>query len=285
MGEWSESRYAADDFLSAASAAGMPRSLPWLRSLITDGLLDQPHKHGLPGQRGGRAPGTWPDTQFQLFLAVLAQMRKGIRRTATLCNVPVGGWLYLGPDRVPVRQVRRALHTYGATYRTTSKRAARETARTVAEQFAGGSDMNRRDRDRLTELIVDAATTPTFDRDALINSARQIFDPEHTNRTVGLPVAPLSPEAWVRTIEAHLIALDRLDALPESAFEDARLAHLEHMNNYIELQPKLARNRDVAALHEPVTREHLLSNACQHTIAVLGFLQLAGQNNNTQHQS
>jgi hypothetical protein len=246
--------------------------------------LDQPEKHGLPGQRGGRAPGTWPHSQFQLFSALLAQMRQGVRRTATLCNVPVGIWLNFGPDHVPIRQVRRALHTYGATYRTTSRRAARETARTVAEQFAGGPDMTRRDREQLTELIVNAATTATFDRDALINSARKIFDPGRTNRTVGPDRAPLSPEAWVRTIEAHLVALDRLDALSDSAFEDARLAHNQHMNTYIELQPRLARNRAVGALHEPVTPEYLLSNACLHTIAVLGFLQLVGQNNNKQQQ-
>ena len=279
-----ETRYSADDFLHTAAAAGMPRSLPWLRSLITDGLLDQPDKHGLPGQRGGRGPGTWPYNQFQLFLALWEWIRQGIRRTANLCNIPVGVWLYFGPEYVPVRQVRRALHTYGAAYRTTSRRAARETARAVAEQFAGGSDMTRPDRDRLTELIVDAATTAKFDSDALINSARQIFDPGHTNRTAGPAVAALSPEAWVRTIEAHLTALDRLDALPESAFEDARLAHLQHMSTYIELQPRLARERDVGALHEPVTLEHLLNNACIHTIAVLGFIQLAGQNiNQPQH--
>ena len=109
--------YTADDFLRTADAAGMPRKVPWLRSFVRDGLLDQPEKHGLPGQRGGRAPGTWPRTQFQLFLALLDQMQKGVRQTATLCNVPVSIWLYFGPEYVPVRQVRRALGTYGAQYR------------------------------------------------------------------------------------------------------------------------------------------------------------------------
>lgn len=265
----------ADEFLNAAAGLGLQRSLPWIRTLIRDGLLDQPDKHGIEGRRGGRTEATWPESQFQLFLALLDQMSKGVKGTATLCNIPVGFWLYLGPAYVPVRQVRRALHTYGGTHRTTSKRAARDTARRIAEHFAGGPDMTRRDREQLIKATVDAASNGSLDRDALITAARTIFDPEHTGRTVGPPGAPLSPEAWVRSIEAHLTALSRLDDFEAGDFEDARLAHQELIASYAERQPEFARDRNVGALHKPVTLEFLFQNACLHTLANLGFQRIA----------
>jgi len=268
-------RYRAEDFLSAANSAGMPRSKPWLRSCVRDGLLDQPERHGLPGQRGGRAPGTWPETQFQLFLALLDQMQKGVRQTATLCNVPVSLWLYFGPEYVPVRQVRRALGTYGAQYRATSARRGRYTARRLARLFAGGPDMSRRARDQLVEAIVTASRSGRLDRDSLIASVGRIFDPEQRGRTMGPDRARLSPEGWVRTIEARLTALDRLDALEDWAFEDARLAHHRHLAEYVELQPKFARDREIGAMFEPITLEGLFSSACIDTLTIFGFLELA----------
>ena len=273
--------YIADDFLRAATTAGVPRSLPWLRSLVRDGLLDVPDKHGIPGHRGGRAPSTWPRTHFQLFLALLEQMQRGVTQTATLCNVPVATWLYFGPEYVPVRQVRRALGRYGAQYRATSAHRGRYTARRLAQLFGGGPDMSRRDRDRLVKSIVTFTRSGTLDRDSLIAAARCIFDPEHRGRTVGPDRARLSPEGWVRTIEARLTALDRLDELEESVFGDARLAHHRHLAEYIELQPRFARDRRIGAMFEPVTLEGLSNNACIDTLTILGFLELTRQQSPT----
>jgi hypothetical protein len=273
--------YTADDFLSAANCAGLPRSKPWLRSLVRDGLLNQPDKHGVSGQRGGRAPGTWPRTQFQLFLALLDQMQKGVRQTATLCNIPVSIWLYFGPEYVPVRQVRRALGTYGAQYRTTSARRGRQTALRLALLFGSGPDMSRQDRDRLVGAVVSATRSGTFDRDLLIAAAGRIFDPERRGRTAGPDRARLSPEAWVRTIEARLTALDRVDGLDEQVFEDARLAQDRHLAEYIKLQPGFERDRETGAMFEAVTFEQLVNSACIDTLTILGFLELAREQSPT----
>jgi hypothetical protein len=272
-------RYAADDFLRAANAAGVPRKMPWLRSLVKDGLLDQPDKHGIPGQRGGRVPGTWPESQFRLFLAVLDQMNRGMKRTATLCNVPVSLWLYFGPEYVPIRQVRRALGTYGAQYRTTSASRGRYTARQVALLFGGGPDMSRRDRNRLVEAIVTASRSGSYDHDSLIAAAERIFDPERRGRLMGPHRARVSPEGWVRVVEARLTALDRLDAFEDWAFEDARLAHLGHLADYDELQPKFAQDRKIGEMFEPLTWDLLLQTACIDTLTILGFLELARERN------
>ncbi|MGI8559466.1 MAG: hypothetical protein ACR2ND_14380 [Solirubrobacteraceae bacterium] len=198
-----------------------------------------------------------------------------MQRTATLCNVPVSLWLYFGPEYVPVRQVRRALRTYGGRYRATPKEPARHSARRIAELFAGGADMTRSDRTRLIHAIVEGSTAGTVDRDALTLAARRLFDPERSSRTVGPAGARLSPEAWVRTIEAKLTGLDGLDAFDERAFEDARLAHHHHMADYIERQSEFAGVRDIGAMFEPVTLDHLLNTACLDTLTVLGFLELS----------
>jgi hypothetical protein len=145
-----------------------------------------------------------------------------------LCNVPVGLWLYFGPEYVPIRQVRRALSTYAAQYWPTSgRRGARLPGAWFA--FAAGSDMTRRDRERLTDAVVTFARTGALDRDALITAASRIFGPEGSGRELGPREARLSPEGWVRTIEARLTAIARLDALDDKAFEDARLAHHRHL--------------------------------------------------------
>jgi hypothetical protein len=87
--------------------------------------------------------------------------------------------------------------------------------------------------------------------------------------------ARLSPEGWVRTIEARLTALDRLDALGDWAFEDARLAHHRHLAEYVKLQPGFAHDREIGAMFEPVTLQRLFNSACIDTLTILGFLELA----------
>jgi hypothetical protein len=229
----------------------------------------------MAGRRGGRTPGTWPESQFRLFLELLDQIQKGAELTATLCNVPVSLWLYFGPEYVPVRQVRRALSTYAAHYWPTPVRHGRKIARRVSHLFASGSNMTRRDRERLTEAVVAFARTGTLGRDELIAAAGRIFDPDDRGRVLGPPGARVSPESWIRLIEARLTAIDRLDALDEQAFEDARLAHLQHLADYTERQPEFARDREIGAMFEPVTDEQLIKNACIDTLTILGLLELA----------
>jgi hypothetical protein len=277
--------YTAEDLLRAAKDAGMPRSAAWLRSLVNDGLLDRPDKHGIAGQRGGRAPGTWPENQFRLFLALLDQMQKGAKQTATLCNVPVGLWLYFGPEYAPLRQVRRALSTYATQYWPTSAHRGRHAARHTARFFAAGSDMTRRDRERLTDAIVTLTRTGTLDHDALITAAGRIFDPEGRGREVGPTNARISPESWVRIIDARLTAIAEFSVLDDQAFEDARLAHHRHLDDYIERQPEFACDREVGAIFEPVTVEHLLKNACIDTLTILGFRELARNDQSADHDT
>jgi hypothetical protein len=141
--------------------------------------------------------------------------------------------------------------------------------------------MSRRDRDRFIEIVVAADRSGTFDRDVLLAAASRIFDPERRGRTVGPDRASFSPEAWVRIIEARLTGVDRLDTFDDQAFEDARLAHHQHLAEYLKLRPTFAQDREIGAIFEPVTFEHLAKIACVDTFTILGFLELARERSPT----
>jgi hypothetical protein len=267
-------RYAVKELLAAASAASTPASSRLITDWVSKGLLDQPLVRGLGRGKGTSA--TWSENQFQLFLLLLDK-RRTVRLTATLCNIPVGLWLYFGPDYVPVRQVRRALGIFASNYATTSARAARQTGRFVAEQLAA-PHVGRKDRERLIEAVVMATGGGGFDKPQhLLDVARDIFDPDRTGRTVGPPEASLTPEAWVRLMEARITAANRLDTIPDDLFADTRLANARTLQAYIRGQPRLRGDPQVGELFEPVTNDFLFNNACMHTLTTLGFLELARQ--------
>jgi hypothetical protein len=267
-------RYTAADLLSEAEGVGIFRTQPWLRTLVKDGLLDYPDKHGVPGRQGGRSPGTWPQPQHQLFLALLAQLQQGVMSAGTLSNLPVASWLYIGPEYVPVRQVRRALGTYAHRHGKASKATASRTARRVAEIFAGGPDMSVRSRRVLREEIVRVASAGRLVDERLLSVARKVFSPDDAPRALGPSGARVTPENWLAGIRAIFTAIDRLDSLDEAAFDDTRIAHHSHMAEYVERQPSFSRDRATGALFEPVTLQYLLSNACLNTLTLLGHRTL-----------
>ena len=115
MPDESERTYTAADLAADATAAGAPVSTRLITDWVERGLLDRPRRRGLGRGRGTVA--TWPENQRQLFLALLDQRRRGVKRLATLCNLPVTIWLDsegLDLEYVPLRQVRRCLATWGA---------------------------------------------------------------------------------------------------------------------------------------------------------------------------
>src|SRR5205807_2479267 len=165
-----------------------------------------------------------------------------------------------------IRQVRRALATYGGTYRNTSARRARYSAQQLAKQFVP-AELRKRERvelrERLIDAIVDATGGGTFDRDALLEVARRVFDPAGAGRSLGPPGTTLTAELWVRTVEARLTTLERLDVLEDAAFDDTRVAHHQHLAEYQVRQPELARDPELGVLFEPATFENRLNHACR----------------------
>ena len=200
----------------------MPRSRPWIRTLVDDGLLDVPDKHGRPGRRGGREAATWSETQFRLYRKELEQIRHGVGR-AELCHLPVRLWVRLGPDEIPVRQIRRALRTYSE--HSTSKRQARTTAFQLAELYSGG-DVIRRD----VKDLMDASVP--YDPDRFRAAVHRLIDPENTGHTLGPPGARIRPDTHPAVIDAYSTGMARLDDVDDGMFETTRHAFLYGIAKY-----------------------------------------------------
>src|SRR5262245_40363698 len=95
--------------LQAARDAGFSPTGRLMTDWVSLGLLDQAHRRGLGRGKGTAA--TWPEEQLRLFL-VLLQQRETVKRMISLCNIPVGIWLWWGDRFVPLGQARRALRTW-----------------------------------------------------------------------------------------------------------------------------------------------------------------------------
>ena len=142
-----EPTYTASDLIRASESRQDPVSQRLITDWVSKGLLDRPTVRGL-----GRGKGTvaaWPESQHRLFL-VLLEKRREVKRTATLCNIPVSVWLLWGDEYVRLRQVRRALNTWvdthGTSNHTKAKFAAEQTLvqldhRTPARKTAKPSDV------------------------------------------------------------------------------------------------------------------------------------------------
>jgi hypothetical protein len=109
--------------------------------------------------------------------------------------------------------------------------------------------------------------------------AKKAFDPDREGRTVGPLGAGLTPEGWVRTLEARMTAIGQIDIDREQPsderLEDVRLAHHRHLNEYLRKQPEFARYPDVQTLFAAPTFDGWVRSACMDLLTLLGFLELS----------
>ena len=255
--------YTADDLLAAAADAGATVSGRLITDWVAKGLLDRPRVRGLGRGRGTVA--TWPEDQRQLFLALLEQRRRGVKRLATLCNLLVTVWLDsegLDRDYVPLRQVRRCLATWATVYRAGPRRAARHTAELLIEQ-QGMPHISQRARRALIDAVVTATGGGPLDRGSLHDAARRAFDSE---RFAGL---------WLRTIEARFAAIERLEDIDDETFETARSMVNQAATAYGDQQLDRTTSKDERRQRAFELVSELASNACLSLLTVLGFLELA----------
>lgn len=264
-------RYTAEDLLQGAEAQGTPVSARLLTDWISLGLLDQPLRRGLGRGKGSTA--TWSANQRRLFLIVL-EKRQEVKRVATLCNIPVAMWLYFGPDCASTALARRAITTFASNGRTASRRAAGDTARRVVDQLAS-PNMRRKDRTALIGAIIEASGGGKFNREKLLTTARKVFDPDATGRTLGPPGARMTADSWVRVVEANITAADSLPTLSDDQLEDARLSHHSMMHTYMTNQASFAQDPDIGSIFTKPSNEYLVNNACAHLLTTIGFLELA----------
>jgi hypothetical protein len=263
-----ERRYTAAQLLADAAAAESPASGRLITDWVAKGLLDHPRKRGLGRGRGTIA--TWPEDQRRLFLALLDQRRRGVKRQATLCNLPVTLWLDsegLDHDLVPLRQVRRCLTTWVTAHKASPVRAARYTAELLIEQ-QGAPHISRRASRSLIDAVSRATSGAGFDRELLYDAARRAFDSE---RFAGL---------WLRTIQARFTAIERLGEIGDETYEAARLAINRSVPAYVEQQLAASPGEDETLVKLSIASE-LASTACLSLVTMLGFLELAREQSPT----
>jgi hypothetical protein len=193
---------------------GEPRTSSWLRSMIRHGWLSSPRVHGIPDQRGGRAPGTWTDADRRLFKRVLEAMRHGADR-AELCDVVALAWLDDTDGCVQLRQLRRALRTYRDM--SWSQRANRQAVSRLADHLARGPGMSRAARSRFIDAFQHALRDGAIDPDALTWAA---FDPDG----VGPPPwrGAISPTGVIVMLRAWQAGCHHIDRVDDDALETAR---------------------------------------------------------------
>jgi hypothetical protein len=243
--------------------------------LITDwvelGLLDRPDRRWL-GRAQGSAAGTWLEAQRQLFLALLGKRRE-VKHIAPLCNIPVWLWLFWGDEYAPLRQVRRALETWGGVRGGTkglSWAKARASARQQVEQW-GSSLARPKDRKALVDALSKIIYKQQLDFDTLVPLLERVFDPTHTGQPRGPLGAPVTPADYALLIRVRLETLAQLDALDDSLFEWARFMYLTMLPQYLQDQPQFAADPELGKLFTRPDINELVNNACTSLIATIGL--------------
>lgn len=266
--------YTRAELLEAATAQGTPASDRLVDDWVAVGLLDRPERRGLGRGRGSIA--TWSENQLELFLMLLhKRQRQGVRHQATLCNIPVFLWLYLGEEYVPLRQARRALGSWIGANRRSSWRRARHAARLVTEQLSYPG-APRGVVKNLEDEIAQAAFRGRLDPDQH-ERMRRLFEltlPAEERSRRG-PLDP-TPDSWLRVVEALLAATREFDLLTEEDFLRARAVVLTAVRDYWNLV--LGRLQ----LPETVFRESAqrmveerANEACRDVLLILGLQLLS----------
>lgn len=230
------------------------------------GLLDRPDRHGLG--RGKGIVARWPDEQRQLFLALLAKRREGVR-VGNLCNVPVWGWLWFGDRAVPLRQARRALHTWCKGARGASWSQARAVAskmiKVIAHPAAG-----TRSRRALRDAVAQTLYSGKFDPHDLLPLIAGVVDPRATGEWRGPAQMPLTPESIISVFQSRHAAIVGLDAIDDSLFHWAHFEYLTNIPDYLDEQPLLAADPDLGQYFPVPDMNDLASSACLELISILG---------------
>jgi hypothetical protein len=263
-----------DDLLKDARKAGYPTTRRLITDWTSEGLLDSPTRRGV-GRGKGTTKGIYSSNQRQLFMALLQHRAKG-SRIAALSNIPVALWLYWGDTYVPLRQTRRALHTWieAADRRVQgrSKTAASELVELLATPATHDTY-----RTRLLRLLDEANSLGRVaDQDALEEAIDLVFDPDGNGRTLGPPGASISPEILVHGFMLRsraLIALkDQDHPISNQLFERARTDLRQQLLDYTRDRPQLITDADASVqdLFNAPLAQQFIPNACRDLITAIG---------------
>jgi hypothetical protein len=272
---WTDQPGTIDDLISDALARQFPATPRLVHDWVEIGLLDHPERR-FRGGRGGSDKALWPWTQRNLF-RLLVSKRPSVKSVATLCNVPVGLWLYYGVDYVPTHQVQVALATWAGRSVKVSWTTARRQARELTD-FLDDLQATRDQRRDLIELLAPIGYNGPdagFDVRKLDHAVREILDPGHNDRPVGAPGASMKSTdvSFLIASRARGLQFARDATIEELA--NVRECHLAALGAFSAQQRVFVstafRPQDAELLRQPLSPDRLLNGSCADVCTLLGL--------------
>ena len=270
-----------DDLVRDADQAGHLVTSRLITDWVAKGLLDRPDRR--PRGRGkGSAKALYTPEQRKLFLTLLGKRSEGAHQIDRLARVPIFLWLYAeqGMERVPTRQVVRALHTWLRDCTTNKDRAA-ELAKKIMHlldhpQACPG------DKRRLKHMLVEINLTgKVADRAGLERAARDVFEPATVFgpivRVEGHPATMLTVDGFMGLVDARLVASAaiRAERVTEAELEVARREYQSTRADYRNRLPEFHHHapEHLKDIFAPSTSQDLFDTCGLDLMTLLGCLR------------
>jgi hypothetical protein len=280
MEEESGPLYSRADMLAAAARQlGRPVSYRMLVDWVELGLVPAPNCI-YPGWGKGRR-GLWTATGFNLWGIQLRNRQR--HSIGTMCNLPVGVWVYRDALGIEMPQVRRALNTWAARARRGRKSDLAKNARILMGRIAHPG-ASRKTREALVRLLENRPWRGTASRQRLHDAIVDVVSPGLS----GGSGEPLTAKWMADRVEHALIAkwlgVQSLPVGPRDGSRDPVLGRAKDLLRngalaYKEDQPRWSKRAPYARLFETVELDRLIGGACGDLALMMGIIRLAGRKN------
>ena len=234
--------------LEAASGKGVRISRRLMTDWIGHGLLASPSAPG-KGRASGRAQGTWPRPQLELFAALATLRAEGLGVQA-LCPLPVWYWLTRGDDWVPLSQARRAFKTWAPGFNIITERQSQAVASRVLAEFDSPT-ATRADRKAFRTIISEAAYRGIAPDNAKLADAIA---------KLGRSGGDFNAESYATLITIQLRVLRDVTEFTDAEYKLARALHNTLRADFQRVRPD----------DERPTDDRDWPNACAGLVACLG---------------
>lgn len=253
-------QYTAEDLVGEAKARGVMVTKRLVIDWAEVGLLDRPERHGLG--RGKGTVATWPESQRQLFLLLL-EKRVDLRKIAPLCNIPVWLWLWYGDAYAPLRQVRRALASWGKGAGHAPWGRGLEKGRELAAQLAA-PDASDAARAGLARALAGEIAGTKLVTDRLRRTVEEAL-PAH-----GTP-GQVSSDQFLHLLEVRMRVLAEVETLDGALWEWARFFYISMKHAFANGLPPYADQQRESGLIVPSSLDAIINNACLDLITIVGL--------------
>jgi len=264
-------RYSMEELIRTANEVGYSPTPRMVQDWVELGLLDRPERRGRG--RGKGVGATWPEEQQQLLCSLLDH-RRTVNRVGLLCNIPVWTWLYFGDNFVPLRQVRRALGTWGGYTTKVSWSTAKRAARQLLDD-ASHPQARREDK----RALLDAAAPmilhlpEKFDEETLLPLLERVVDPTGSGLSWTMGGIEVTPRAMTDIVRARLRGLSAVatNEIDDSLFHWARYAEIVSRAQYATQLARMTRAGTATGSATVSTARETVLRACSDLCTLLGL--------------